>query len=157
MTRRPTRPFWSIFQLKPSAWFTKQSDFHQKTASKLASLDVAIYPGQAPSCSHKAVRETFLILRCFRWKVWAFHLVENNMWEPPEIDDLGEICRVSDLLRQRCLISAEIYASIPPFCCFGWSIYGLFHSSCRKVSESIPVSGKLQSDAACGGTSRITY
>jgi signal recognition particle receptor subunit beta len=32
---------------KPSAWFTKQSDFHQKIASKWASLDLAIYPGQA--------------------------------------------------------------------------------------------------------------
>ena len=48
ITRRPTRPFGSVFQPKPSAWFTKQSDFHQKTASKLASLDLAIYPGQAP-------------------------------------------------------------------------------------------------------------
>jgi hypothetical protein len=43
-----TLSFWSTFQPKPSAWFTKESDFHQKPASKLASLDVAIYPGQAP-------------------------------------------------------------------------------------------------------------
>jgi hypothetical protein len=37
------------FSAKTLGWFTKQSDFYQKTASKLASLDLVIYPGQAPS------------------------------------------------------------------------------------------------------------
>ena len=35
ITKRPTRPFWSVFQPKPSAWFIKQSDLSPKNSLKI--------------------------------------------------------------------------------------------------------------------------
>ena len=46
ITRRPTA-LLVCFSAKTLSLIPKQSDFHQKTASKLASLDLVIYPGQA--------------------------------------------------------------------------------------------------------------
>ena len=46
---RPTFTLRPVFSPKPSAWFTKQSDFHEKTASKRASPGLVIYLVQAPS------------------------------------------------------------------------------------------------------------
>jgi hypothetical protein len=48
ITLRPTCSFRRAFSPKPSTWFTKQSDFHEKTASQIASLGLVIYSGQAP-------------------------------------------------------------------------------------------------------------